>query len=69
MEQKKPFTQQPAGKRQKKQDELDAADAAGREKEKTRTNVDEVTDKESYRQRNHGRTHEGSADVSNPGTT
>lgn len=69
MDQKKPFTERPADERQKKQDEFDAANAADPKKKETHTDVDEVINKESYRQRNHGRTHDGSADVSNPGTT
>lgn len=69
MDPKKPITERPAGEQQKKHDEFDVENATDKKSDETHTVVDDVIDKESYTKRNHGRTHGGSADVSNPGTT
>lgn len=67
MDPKKPFRERPTDEHRTKE-ELDTENAVDKNKDDTPTDVDEVIDKESYTERNHGRTHDGSADVSNPGT-
>ncbi len=67
MNPKKPFSGTPADERYTNK-ELDAENTTDKKTDETPTDVDEVIDKASYTERNHGRTHDGSADVSNPGT-
>lgn len=67
MDPKKPFSERPTDEH-RKNEELDNGHAVDQNKEDAPTDIDEVIDKESYTERDHGRTHDGSADVSNPGT-
>lgn len=67
MDPKKPFRGTPADERYTDR-EFDSENTTDKKTDETPTDVDEVIDKESYTDRNHGRIHDGSADVSNPGT-
>ncbi len=67
MDPKKPFERKPENE-QSRQEEIDAGNVVDKKKDDDPTDVDKVIDKESYTDRHHGRTHDGSADTSNPGT-
>jgi len=67
MDPKKPFSETPVDERYTNK-ELDTEKTSDKKADEAPTDVDEVIDKESYAERHHGRTHDGSADVSNPGT-
>lgn len=69
MDPKKPFAENPEDKQlERPADELENTDTTEETDENTGVDIDEVVDRESYADRRHGRTNEGPADVSNPGT-
>ena len=67
MDPTQPYSERPADEHRTKE-EIDKTNAVNKNKDDTTTDIDEVIDKESYTERKHGRTHDGSADISNPGT-
>lgn len=69
MDPRKPFAENPEDERfERPADEFENEKAIDSEEEDDSVDVDEIIDKESYADRHHGRTNEGPADVSNPGT-